>query len=85
MPDKVLYTAEATSTGDGRNGHVVSSDNRLDLDLALPAEMGGSGNGTNPEQLFACSNPRFRRLRPGRPAETVAFPATDVPVMLRVP
>ena len=53
MPDKVLYTAQATSTGDGRNGHVVSSDQRLDLDLALPPEMGGSGNGTNPEQLFA--------------------------------
>jgi osmotically inducible protein OsmC len=53
MPDKVLYTAEATSTGDGRSGHVVSSDHRLDLDLALPAEMGGSGDGTNPEQLFA--------------------------------
>ena len=53
MPDKVLYTAKATSTGDGRNGHVVSSDQRLDLDLALPPEMGGSGDGTNPEQLFA--------------------------------
>ncbi len=53
MPDKVLYTAKATSTGDGRNGHVVSSDQRLDLDLALPPEMGGDGNGTNPEQLFA--------------------------------
>ena len=53
MPDKVLYTAEATSTGDGRSGHVVSSDHRLDLDLAPPAEMGGSGDGTNPEQLFA--------------------------------
>jgi lipoyl-dependent peroxiredoxin len=53
MPDKVLYTAKATSTGDGRNGHVVSSDQRLDLDLALPTEMGGSGGGTNPEQLFA--------------------------------
>jgi lipoyl-dependent peroxiredoxin len=53
MPDQVLYTAEATSTGDGRNGHVVSSDHRLDLDLALPAEMGGDGHGTNPEQLFA--------------------------------
>jgi len=53
MPDKVLYTAAATSTGDGRSGHVVSSDHRLDLDLAPPAEMGGSGNGTNPEQLFA--------------------------------
>src|ERR1035441_10727428 len=53
MPDTVLYTAAATSTGDGRSGHVVSSDHRLDLDLALPAEMGGSGAGTNPEQLFA--------------------------------
>ena len=53
MPDKVLYTAEATSTGDGRSGHVVSSDHRLDLGLAPPAEMGGSGDGTNPEQLFA--------------------------------
>jgi osmotically inducible protein OsmC len=53
MPDRVLYTAKATSTGDGRSGHVVSSDQRLDLDLALPAEMGGDGNGTNPEQLFA--------------------------------
>jgi lipoyl-dependent peroxiredoxin len=53
MPDKVLYTAEAASTGDGRSGHVVSSDHRLDLDLAVPAEMGGTGDGTNPEQLFA--------------------------------
>ncbi len=53
MPDKVLYTAEATSSGDGRNGHVVSSDGRLDFDLAMPPEMGGTGNGTNPEQLFA--------------------------------
>jgi osmotically inducible protein OsmC len=53
MPDQVLYTASATSTGDGRLGHVVSSDHRLDLDLAAPVEMGGSGEGTNPEQLFA--------------------------------
>jgi lipoyl-dependent peroxiredoxin len=53
MPDKVLYTAEATSTGDGRNGHVVSSDHRLDLDVAMPPELGGTGEGTNPEQLFA--------------------------------
>jgi lipoyl-dependent peroxiredoxin len=53
MPDKVLYTAEAVSTGDGRNGHVTSSDQRLDLDMATPPELGGSGAGTNPEQLFA--------------------------------
>ena len=48
-----LYTAEALSTGDGRNGHVRSSDGRVDLDLAIPQSMGGSGNGSNPEQLFA--------------------------------
>jgi lipoyl-dependent peroxiredoxin len=53
MPEKVLYTAEATATGDGRNGHVTSADGRIDLDLALPPEMGGSGNGANPEELFA--------------------------------
>ena len=53
MPDKVLYTAEATSSGDGRNGHVVTSDGRIDLDLAFPPEMGGTGAGSNPEQLFA--------------------------------
>ena len=55
MPDTVLYTAEAVSTGDGRNGHVTSSDRRIDLDLAVPAEMGGTGAGSNPEQLFAAA------------------------------
>jgi lipoyl-dependent peroxiredoxin len=53
MPDTLLYTAEAVSSGDGRNGHVVTSDGKLDLDLAFPPEMGGNGAGTNPEQLFA--------------------------------
>lgn len=48
-----LYTASATSTGDGRNGHVRSSDGVLDADVRTPAEMGGAGGGTNPEQLFA--------------------------------
>ena len=49
---KVLYTAEATSTG-GREGHVRSADGVLDLDVAPPAELGGPGGITNPEQLFA--------------------------------
>ena len=53
MPDTVLYTAEATSTGDGRNGNVSSSDPKIYLDLAFPPEMGGTGAGSNPEQLFA--------------------------------
>lgn len=48
-----LYTAEALVTGEGRDGKGRTSDGRLDLDLAIPKEMGGSGNGTNPEQLFA--------------------------------
>ena len=55
MPEKVLYTAEAVSTGDGRNGHVTSSDQRIDLDLAFPPELGGTGAGSNPEQLFAAA------------------------------
>jgi lipoyl-dependent peroxiredoxin len=53
MPDKIVYTAVATSTGDGRNGHVRSSDGILDADVRTPKEMGGEGGATNPEQLFA--------------------------------
>jgi lipoyl-dependent peroxiredoxin len=48
-----IYTAEALSTGSGRQGQVRTTDGRLTLDLAPPRELGGSGNGTNPEQLFA--------------------------------
>jgi Ohr subfamily peroxiredoxin len=48
-----VYTAVATATGDGRNGHTRSSDGLVDLDLATPVEMGGAGGATNPEQLFA--------------------------------
>ncbi|MGU3432255.1 organic hydroperoxide resistance protein [Actinomycetes bacterium M1A6_2h] len=50
---KTLYTAEALATGDGRNGHGRTSDGKVDVNLAAPKEMGGSGDGTNPEQLFA--------------------------------
>ncbi|NGO72086.1 organic hydroperoxide resistance protein [Streptomyces boncukensis] len=47
-----LYTAVATATH-GREGRAVSSDGKLDLELGIPTEMGGNGQGTNPEQLFA--------------------------------
>lgn len=50
---QVLYTAHATATGDGRDGHVRTSDDTVALDLAVPKEMGGAGNAANPEQLFA--------------------------------
>ncbi|QCB93065.1 organic hydroperoxide resistance protein [Cellulomonas shaoxiangyii] len=48
-----LYTAVATATGGGRDGHARTSDGLLDVDLAVPREMGGAGGATNPEQLFA--------------------------------
>lgn len=52
--EKVLYTAHATAVG-GREGTAKTSDGRVDVKLSVPKEMGGSGgNGTNPEQLFAC-------------------------------
>ena len=53
-----LYTTRVTvsggSTGHGRaSGVARSDDGNLDLELRLPAEFGGPGDGTNPEQLFA--------------------------------
>ncbi|PPF26977.1 organic hydroperoxide resistance protein [Rathayibacter tritici] len=48
-----LYTAIAHASGGGRDGHVRTEDDRLDLDTRAPQELGGSGEGTNPEQLFA--------------------------------
>jgi lipoyl-dependent peroxiredoxin len=50
---KSLYTAQAHVTGGREQGHGVSSDGELDVQLRTPVEMGGEGGGTNPEQLFA--------------------------------
>ena len=52
-PEKILYTAHATSTG-GRAGTSKSPDGALNVTLTTPKELGGDGAaGTNPEQLFA--------------------------------
>jgi len=52
-PDKVLYVAQATASG-GREGSAQSNDERLNVALSTPKELGGAGGpGTNPEQLFA--------------------------------
>jgi lipoyl-dependent peroxiredoxin len=50
---KVIYTAQAKVTGGRAEGHGVTSDDALDVQLRLPSELGGQGGGTNPEQLFA--------------------------------
>ena len=45
-----IYTAEAHVTGGRTEGHGRTSDGALEVELRVP---GGSGGGTNPEQLFA--------------------------------
>lgn len=47
------YTATVTSTG-GREGHAVSDDGVLDVQLRRP-KLQGTNEGTNPEQLFAAA------------------------------
>ena len=49
---QTLYTATVHSVG-GRDGTVKSDDGHIDVKLSPPKALGGSGNGTNPEQLFA--------------------------------
>lgn len=50
--EKTLYTAVATATS-GRDGRATTDDGMLDVTLAPPKALGGTGAGTNPEQLFA--------------------------------
>ena len=49
---KSVFTAQAKAIA-GRAGRVWADDGHLDLVLAPPKVMGGNGEGTNPEQLFA--------------------------------
>ena len=65
---RVIYTAEARVTGGRAEGHGRTSDGALEVDLRLPEEMGGSGGGTNPEQLFAIGYAAcFEALSESRP------------------
>jgi osmotically inducible protein OsmC len=52
---EAVYTAEAISSGGGRDGRVRTSDGVLDVELKLPPALGGPGGATNPEQLFAAA------------------------------
>lgn len=72
-----LYSTTIHTTG-GRDGHAESSDGNLKVNLALPKELGGSGKGTNPEQLFgagyaACFEGAMRFL-----ARQDKIPVTDI-------
>ncbi|MFT4112630.1 organic hydroperoxide resistance protein [Silvibacterium sp.] len=53
MSVDVKYKTSATAVG-GRDGRTRTEDGKIDLQLAVPKELGGpGGEGTNPEQLFA--------------------------------
>lgn len=75
---QTLYTTSAVATGDGRNGHVQTTDGLLDADVRVPTELGGAGGATNPEQLFAagyaaCFHSALKRVagqRDGDPTDS---------------
>ena len=47
------YWTEAQATGGGRNGLAKLADGKLTVTMTSPKELGGSGAGHNPEELFA--------------------------------
>jgi lipoyl-dependent peroxiredoxin len=50
---KKLYTAQAHVTGGRMQGHGRTASGSLEVDIRVPAELGGEEEGTNPEELFA--------------------------------
>ena len=53
MAGKVLYTAQAHVEGGRADGRARTTDGQLDVAIRPPKELGGDGEGTNPEELFA--------------------------------
>ncbi len=47
------YWTEAQATGGGRNGVAKLASGMLTVTMTSPKELGGSGAGHNPEELFA--------------------------------
>ncbi len=81
---KALYTAEAHVTGGRAEGHGRTSDGLLEVDLRLPAEMGGEGGGTNPEQLFAVGYAACFEGAIGTVARRMKLEAGDVAIDSKV-
>lgn len=47
------YWTQAWATGGGRNGTAGLASGMLTVTMTSPTELGGSGKGHNPEELFA--------------------------------
>lgn len=50
---RIIYRSPTVTSTGGRDGGVRSADGFIDLQVAIPKEMGGPGGKTNPEELFA--------------------------------
>ncbi|RJF81366.1 organic hydroperoxide resistance protein [Azospirillum cavernae] len=74
-----LYTAHARTAG-GRDGHVQTDDGLLSLKLAMPKSLGGKGDATNPEQLFASGYAACFESAVRHVARTQKLPVTDASV-----
>ena len=81
---KVIYTAEAHVVGGRAEGHGKTSDGALEVDLRLPAELGGEGGGTNPEQLFAVGYAACFEGAIGAVARRLKLEAGDVAIDSKV-
>lgn len=77
-----LYTAVATANG--REGRAVSSDGQIDLALAMPPALGGNGQGTNPEQLFAAGYAACFASAMGAVAREMKVDTKDVSITAEV-
>ena len=80
---KTVFTTTVEVAG-GREGRALARDGKLDVTLAFPTALGGSGAGTNPEQLFAagfaaCFNTSLRVS-----AKSLGLDAGDVTVTATV-
>lgn len=53
MSVDVKFWTEAQATGGGRNGVAKLASGMLTVTMTSPTELGGSGKGHNPEELFA--------------------------------
>lgn len=52
MATKIIYSTSAVANG-GRDGRARTTDGSFEVTLGTPKELGGNGQGNNPEQLFA--------------------------------
>jgi lipoyl-dependent peroxiredoxin len=87
--NSAIYTAEARIEGGRDKGRGWTPDGEVDLPLRLPKELGGKGDGANPEQLLAIgyagcfeASMTAAAKRVGLPVNRVTDVAIDAKVML---